>query len=249
MTDRMLITCEHGGNRVPSRYAKWFQGRQKLLSSHRGYDRGALELARRLARRVRAPLVATQTTRLLVDQNRSPDHPALFSSVSASLPGQLRSEILKRHYLPARRTVEDLLARWAGQGDRIFHLSVHSFTPVLRGIRRHADVGLLYDPSRKWAQSTAGGENGEEFAERTWADRLQKAIARRLPRLRVRRNYPYRGTSDGLTTFLRHRFPQYAGIELEINQRLVRGRSWDRLQALLVEAIAEASPCPDERSR
>jgi hypothetical protein len=78
---------------------------------------------------------------------------------------------------------------------------------------------------------------------------VANAIARQTrafaPTLRVRRNYPYRGWTDGLTTTLRSRFPatRYAGIELEVNQgRLSRpaaARVWARLIALAVrESIA-----------
>ena len=40
--------------------------------------------------------------------------------------------------------------------------------------------------------------------------------------MKVRFNYPYKGTSDGLTTTLRKKFgPRYVGIEIEINQKLL----------------------------
>ena len=41
----LLLTCEHGGNRIPPRYRTLFQGHRRLLESHRGYDRGALAVA------------------------------------------------------------------------------------------------------------------------------------------------------------------------------------------------------------
>ena len=44
--DCYLITCEHGGNRIPPRYRDLFAGCEALLQSHRGYDPGALTLAR-----------------------------------------------------------------------------------------------------------------------------------------------------------------------------------------------------------
>ena len=61
------------------------------------------------------------------------------------------------------------------------------------------------------------------------------------PDLRVRLNYPYRGDSDGLTTWLRRRHPaaRYLGIELEINQALVGGRRWQRFQDVMVRSVAE----------
>jgi hypothetical protein len=60
----------------------------------------------------------------------------------------------------------------------------------------------------------------------------------------VRRNYPYRGWSDGLTTALRRRFAEraYVGIELEVNQRFPRadGERWHRLRAMLIAAFSDA---------
>jgi hypothetical protein len=47
----------------------------------------------------------------------------------------------------------------------------------------------------------------------------------RIPELRIRCNYPYRGTADGLVRSLRHRFSyqDYLGLELEVNQALLNG--------------------------
>ena len=62
------------------------------------------------------------------------------------------------------------------------------------------------------------------------------------PNLRVRRNYPYAGWTDGLTTYLRTRFPpqRYVGIEIEINQRFVLGRTprWDAVRLSVIESLA-----------
>ena len=55
--DELLITCEHGGNRIPPRYRAAFASAARALASHQGYDPGALALAREFARRLAAPLV------------------------------------------------------------------------------------------------------------------------------------------------------------------------------------------------
>ena len=47
--DAFLITCEHGGNRIPAPYRRLFRGQRALLDSHRGYDPGALVMAKALA--------------------------------------------------------------------------------------------------------------------------------------------------------------------------------------------------------
>src|SRR5262249_733660 len=105
------------------------------------------------------------------------------------------------------------------------HWSMHSFTPAVNGVRRDCDVGLLYDPGCR--------------REAALARRLRPLIA--AHGLRVRMNYPYRGTSDGFTTQLRRQFPasSYAAFELETNQSLLRTTSdARRVGRLLVDAIA-----------
>ena len=73
----LVITCEHGGNRIPVPYRDLFRGQQRQLASHRGYDPGALVMGRALAAAFAAPLVVSTVSRLLVDLNRSVGHPRL----------------------------------------------------------------------------------------------------------------------------------------------------------------------------
>ena len=47
--DIFIITCEHGGNRIPAPYRRLFRGQRALLDSHRGYDPGSLVMAKALA--------------------------------------------------------------------------------------------------------------------------------------------------------------------------------------------------------
>jgi predicted N-formylglutamate amidohydrolase len=209
-TDRLVLSCEHGGHRVPQRYAALFAGRERLLRSHRGWDPGALRFARRLARRLEAPLLATTWTRLLVDANRPPGDPELFSPLSAALPGPERARILARLHRPHWAAVESRVARELAAGHRVVHVAVHSIAPRLRGEPRRCDVGLLYDPRR--------------FAERSFCRRWTVRMRALLPSLRVRANHPYRGDSPGLTSSLRARFGarRYLGIELELGQARLR---------------------------
>lgn len=205
----VVVTCEHGGNRIPAPYLPLFARSRALLATHRGYDGGALRMARALARDFDAPLVASTVSRLLVDLNRSIGHRALYSDATRGLPRVARERILAHYYLPYRQLVETRVARAVAAGMRVVHISSHSFTPVLGGVVRDADVGLLYDPARP----------GERALSGDWSSRLSQRIAP----LRVRRNYPYQGRSDGLTSYLRQRFAptRYVGIELEINQKHV----------------------------
>ncbi len=226
---RILVTCEHAGNRVPERWAPLFQGRDDLLASHRGWDPGALPVARHLARLTRAPLRYSTTTRLLVDANRSPAHESLFSELTRELPERERREIVARHHRPYWTRVRSLLAGWLAEGALALHLGVHTFTPTLDGVARKVDIGVLFDPGRP----------GESAFSRIFMEELERA----LPHLRVRKNAPYYGTSDGLTTSLRRTFddPAYLGIELEVSQGLATGPEPERSR--VSREIGEALVC------
>jgi predicted N-formylglutamate amidohydrolase len=231
---RLLVTCEHAGNRVPARYRALFDGLDSTLDTHAGYDIGALAVARDMAaafaRPLSARLIYSTTSRLLVDLNRSVGHPALHGPPVRRLDAARRDEIVRRYYDPYREEVEHVVLDWTRAGARVVHLSCHSFTPSLDGKVRTADVGLLFDPGRPL----------EVELTRAWAAALRQTGEQ----LRVRLNYPYRGTSDGLTTSLRRLFDDgsYAGVELEVNQAFPLGNAgrWRTLRRRLVGTLRDA---------
>lgn len=222
---RLLVTCEHARNRVPKPWRRLFAGREAVLATHRAYDPGALELARFLAASFSADLLATAVSRLLVDCNRSETNPLLFSRFARTLDRDGRKSLLALYYRPHLEAVTRKAAAVIEQGLLLVHVGVHTFTPELNGRIRHADIGLLYDPARK--------------AEKELCGLWQTELKNRNPVLRVRRNYPYRGKTDGLPTMLRKQFPspRYFGIELEINQRLCSGEKAVPLRQTLAESL------------
>jgi predicted N-formylglutamate amidohydrolase len=228
--DAFLVTCEHGGNRIPAAYRRLFRGQKRLLNSHFGYDPGALTMARSLAVVLDAPLVASTVSRLLIDLNRPVGHPHLYSAVTRNAPAEVRAEIAIRHYEPYLAKVEHLVRKSVDRGRRVIHISSHSFTGELNGKKRRADVGLLYHPRRR----------GESELCAHWKHKL----AEYAPEFRVRRNYPYEGRAAGLTTLLRRAFSAetYVGIELEINQSIVQtaGGPWNRLRNVLPRSLLAA---------
>jgi predicted N-formylglutamate amidohydrolase len=228
--DTFIVTCEHGGNRVPAPYRLLFRGQRALLDSHRGYDPGSLIMARALASAFAAPLVASTVSRLLIDLNRSIGHPQLFSAATRGAPAETRAQIVDKHYRPYRVQVERLVRQAVARGHRVIHISSHSFTAELDGKVRGTDVGLLYHPGRR--------------REAEVCARWKETLAAVAPELRVRRNYPYAGKADGLTSHLRVRFAQsdYVGIELEVNQDIVfaAGRRWTVLRRMLIDSLRTA---------
>lgn len=223
-----LVTCEHGGARVPADYRGLFAGAESLLASHRGWDPGSAPLARFLADALGAPLHLATLTRLLVDLNRSAHNPRVFSERTRLLPRPRRMALLEAYHAPHRAAVDTTVAALADPARPLVHLAVHTFTPVLDGKKRKADLALLYDPARP--------------SERAFCTEWAGALARRFPGLAVRRNQPYRGASDGLTTWLRSRHADgsYLGVEIEVNQRLLEpgGRFPRDLGRGLFESLA-----------
>lgn len=228
---RLLFTCEHGGHTVPPPFRAQFRGAAEVLKSHRGWDPGALALAQRFAEAFRAKLFFSTTTRLLVELNRSLHHPKLFSDYTRGLSRDAKRQVIEAYYLPHRRAVERYIASEIAAGRPVLHIGVHSFTPELNGEVRQADIGLLYDPARQ--------------EERRFCETWRKELLAVAPELRVRKNYPYLGTADGFTTYLRRQFgdADYAGIELEVNQRfpLQAKLAWRKLQAALVTSLSAAA--------
>ena len=223
-----VVSCEHGGNRVPAGYRELFRGHEALLETHRGWDPGTAPLARDLGRAFGVEPIIADVTRLLVDLNRSAHHSRVFSELTRALPAEERRALLARHHEPHRARVADAVAAAGRPGSVVVHLGVHSFTPVLDGVERRTDLALLYDPAR--------------LRERALAERWCAGLRARLPDSRVRRNHPYRGRSDGLTTTLRRRFApdRYVGIEIEVSQGLLEDEG--RFPGWVAEALIETYP-------
>jgi predicted N-formylglutamate amidohydrolase len=220
----LIITCEHATNAIPVEYEYLFTKHAAVLATHRGYDIGAQELAELLANQANFHLFGN-TSRLLVELNRSLQHPNLFSEITKPLAKAAKQDILQHCYFPYRQQIEQRVQNASTNNQKVTHISVHSFTPELNGQQRLCDIGLLYDSTNKQEQKFCG----------QW----QQCLTQLEPNLKVRRNYPYSGKADGFTTYLRKRYPNYLGIELEVNQKYptVSIVEWQKIKKLLVESL------------
>ena len=212
---QFVISCEHASNRLPAKYGGLGLD-PKHLGTHIAWDRGAKEIARALAKLLGRPRHEGAYSRLLIDLNRSLHHRHLIARESGGIrvPGNTavspeeRQTRVRLYYAPYREEVlADIQDRVRRVG-RCVHLSVHSFTPWILGRKRMADYGILFDPRRSREKE------------------LALLLARRLRAAGrvVRLNSPYRGVSDGFTTHCRKLFrpSRYLGLEIEVNQKLLR---------------------------
>ena len=203
---KIIITCEHGGNQIPEEFREFFIDADKDLNSHRGIDFGAIDLFKNLSENYADFSLSSQVSRLLVELNRSILHENLFSIYTQCLPENIKEKILETYYHPYRNTISRKVLEYTDLKETVIHISVHTFTPVFNGEIRKNDIGLLFDSQRET----------ELLFCNTWKESLDNL----KPELIVKFNYPYTGTTDGLTKTLREVFTEnYLGIELEVNQK------------------------------
>ena len=221
---KLMLTCEHASNKLPAAFKKFVPA--DVQKTHRAYDIGALQVFRKLVKFAKPEFSCEgKFSRLFVDLNRTITNKSAFSEHYGKLEASDKNAAEKvkaqatKFWTEYRAAIEKFIAsslsmpkrttsknRAAKSTTTIVHLGIHSFTPVLNGMVRNADIGILYDPARP--------------LERKFAQVIKAEILRLYPKMRVRFNYPYKGSSDGLTTALRKKFgPRYVGIEIEMNQK------------------------------
>lgn len=215
---KLMLTCEHASNHLPAAFKKTIPA--NVQESHRAYDIGALAVFRKLVRFAKPEFHCEgKFSRLFVDLNRTITNKSAFSEYYGTLGfrDKVAAEKAKAqattYWMEYRDAIEKFVesalkpkTRVAKSKPTVVHLGIHSFTPELNGNVRNADIGILYDPARP--------------QECAYAQVIKDEIKRLYPTMKVRFNYPYKGSSDGLTTTLRKKFgPRYVGIEIEINQK------------------------------
>jgi predicted N-formylglutamate amidohydrolase len=224
---KLMLTCEHASNRLPAAFKKAVPA--DVLKTHRAYDIGAVQVFRKLARFAKPEFSCEgKFSRLFVDLNRTITNKNAFSEYYEAFETHDKAAAEKvkaqatAYWKEYRDNVEKFVQQNISKGNKgtasksvtnkgteIVHLGIHSFTPVLNGKVRNTDIGILYDPARP--------------QERAYANVIKDEIKRLYPAMKVRFNYPYKGSSDGLTTTLRKKFgPRYVGIEIEINQKFFK---------------------------
>jgi len=227
---RWLITCDHAANTVPDFVGGGSLGlAQADMARHIAYDVGAAGVALALGEMLDAPVILSNFSRLVIDPNRGEDDPTLLMKLydGSIIPANRHAgpealeERLARCYRPYHQALAGLAAR---RGDTCI-VSVHSFTPQLRG-----------RPVRPWQVGVLSA------ADRRLTDPLL-AILRAESDLCVGDNEPYSGHLPGDAIerhALRHGRPNAL---LEVRNDLIRDpegqRVWaGRLAPMLVKALA-----------
>lgn len=163
-TGRLLLICDHASKHVPADLANLGLPAAEL-DRHIGWDIGAAALTRQLSARFDAPAVLAQTSRLVIDVNRDLMSESLIPTISdgTEIPGNrdlspdARRARIERFYHPFHAAVDAQIRAMTGKGTVPLVIGVHSFTPVMNGIRRPWVVGLLWNRDPRLAQAMIRG--------------------------------------------------------------------------------------------
>lgn len=240
----VLLVCDHAGNAVPRALGDLGGVPESEMARHIGWDIGAAAVTEALSSRLDAAAILTVYSRLVVDCNRRPDDPTSMPTVSdgteipanAKLSAADRQARLDALFHPYHRAISDRLALIGEQGRTPVLVSIHSFTPVMRGAARPWHVGVLWN------------QDGRIALPLLEALRAEGGIV-------VGDNEPYSARTGTDYTIIRH--PEPTGIPcvmLEIRQDLIADQAgalaWaDRLARLLPpllrdEAISASPQTP-----
>lgn len=146
---QIILVCEHASNYIPDHLSNLGLPHEKL-AEHIAWDPGAVDVAGILSDLLDAPLVHANVSRLVLDINRRPDHQGSIVTLSetTAIPGNEGLSAAERSirceaiYNPFHSRLEQILA--ARQHSNPWVLSIHSYTPVYKGLYRPWHVGILH---------------------------------------------------------------------------------------------------------
>ena len=148
----LLLVCDHAARFLPRRLGTLGLSEAEL-ARHIAWDIGIAEVTRGLARRLDAPAVLSRFSRLAVDPNRALDDPTLIPQISDGVvipgnqelsPGDIQARIESFHR-PYHQAIGRGLDALTARGPAPAVVSMHSFTPVMKGVERPWHIGILWD--------------------------------------------------------------------------------------------------------
>ena len=147
----LLLCCDHAGRRIPRRLGTLGLPEAEL-DRHIAYDIGAYAVARGLSARLDAALAAQLYSRLVIDCNRRPGVASSIPEVSESteipgnraLPAADRAAREATVLAPYQTAIAALLDARAAAGRPVVMVTVHSFTPVFKGVARPWHLGVIH---------------------------------------------------------------------------------------------------------
>jgi predicted N-formylglutamate amidohydrolase len=206
----VLLVCDHASNAVPASLGRLGVD-DDAFSRHVAWDIGAADVTRALVERYDAAAVLSGYSRLIIDLNRDLEDPTLIPVISDGVvvpanrtldPAEVAQRV-DELFWPYQTTVGAEVDRLIERGQVPAIVSIHSFTPAMRGIERPWHIGILWDQDPRMAVPVI-------------------EHLRRDPRLIVGDNEPYTGRETEGSTMDRHATRQgLPHLLVEIRQDLI----------------------------
>ena len=166
----VLLVCDHASRRLPRSVGDLGLD-PAARRSHLAEDIGAGELARRLADALSATTVLAGYSRLVVDLNRDLLDAQAFLEFGDGvvIPGNRSLSVAEREaraaalYRPYHGAIDAQIRRLEQAVGVPAIIAIHSFTPVLNGISRPWEIGILWDADRRIAECLLNGLRADGF--------------------------------------------------------------------------------------
>lgn len=221
----LLFLCDHASNAVPADYDSLGLP-APLFQTHIAYDIGAAQVTDALAAAYGAAALLGGVSRLLIDLNRGADDPTLVMKLSdgSIIPGNRHAgaeevaQRLARFHAPYHAAIREQIARI---GPEAILISIHSFTPAWKGVRRLWDAGVLYGRDDRLARPLMNGLRAAGFT--------------------VGDNEPYTGALEGDTLDVHGTRTGHANVLIEIRQDFLASEAMAKALAERLRPILDGA--------
>jgi len=164
-----LLVADHAGNAIPRVLGRLGIAEAECVR-HIAWDIGIAGLGRLLADALDAPFIRQNYSRLVIDCNRPPGTPTSIPDISehTPIPGNVglseanRKARAREIFWPYHERIEAELDRRRQAGRPAVLISLHSFTPVFKGVARPWHAAVLYNRDPRLAHCLKALLNAEE---------------------------------------------------------------------------------------
>lgn len=226
----VVLICEHAGRRIPRALGDLGLPETELLR-HIAWDVGARDISLALSRLLDAPLFMQIYSRLVCDCNRRPDVATFIPEMSetTAIPGNFgltREDRERREteiFWPFHDHVASVLDARRRAGRRTLLVTIHTFTPVFKGMARPWEIGVLFNRDRHFSHAVL-----DYLRSNTHYD--------------VGENQPYNvGDETDYAIPVHGEARKLPCVEIEIRNDLTSGAAAGEWAALIARAVTHAA--------
>lgn len=159
-TSPFVLICDHAGRRIPRALGDLGVSESER-QRHIAWDIGAAAVASQLSARLGAFSIAQTYSRLVIDCNRPLDAAGsiVTRSEETDIPGNVNLDPdhaalrVREIFNPYHARIVQELDRRRDEARPAILISVHSFTPVYKGVARPWQIGTLYGSDARVARA------------------------------------------------------------------------------------------------